>query len=239
MFVREVTLAYAEQNTIGSMHLVADRPNLSEEIADALREMIVDGRLPPGGRLNEVHLAARLGASRTPLREALGRLAAEGAVTSSPRIGFFVGPLTASEFQQIYPIRAILDPEALRLTGIPSAKRIARLDAMNKRLTERGDAESVISHDDAWHFELLSECPNVVLIELIGQFMRRTRRYEIAYMRESQNVRAATGHHQKILAALRKGDLARACDELRRNMLSGIPPVLAWLDKRDKKPSEK
>ncbi|MEO8191143.1 MAG: hypothetical protein ABI682_12440 [Acidobacteriota bacterium] len=40
---------------------------------------------------------------------------------------------------------------------------------MNKRLTERGNAESVISHEDAWHFELLSECPNVVLIELIEQ----------------------------------------------------------------------
>ncbi len=221
------------------MHLVADRPNLSEEIAATLREMIVDGRLAPGGRLNEVHLAAGLGVSRTPLREALGRLTVEGALTSSPRIGFFVRQLTALEFQQIYPIRAILDPEALRLAGIPSAKRIARLDAMNRKLSERDDPESVIARDDAWHFELLSECPNQVLIDLIEQFMRRTRRYEIAYMRERRNVSAATGHHRKILTALRAGNLARACDELRRNMLSGIPPVLEWLEKRDNTSTKK
>lgn len=58
-------------------------------------------------------------------------------------------------------------------------------------------------------------------------------------MRERRNVRAATGHNQKILAALRKGELARACEELRRNMLSGIPPDLAWLEKPDEKPTEK
>src|SRR5438552_13883463 len=95
-----------------------DRPNLGEALVVTLRERIVDGRLPAGERLNEVHLAASLGVSRTPLREALGRLTAEGALTSSPRLGFFVRPLTAEEFRQIYPIRAILDPEALRLAGI-------------------------------------------------------------------------------------------------------------------------
>src|SRR5262245_36973472 len=97
-----------------------DRPNISDVLATALRDMIVDGRLPAGERINEVHLAARLQVSRTPLREALGRLVAEGALTSVPRIGYFVCPLTLDEFEQLYPIRAILDPEALRLAGIPS-----------------------------------------------------------------------------------------------------------------------
>src|SRR5688572_10990022 len=95
------------------------RDNLSGALVTKLRHMIVDGTLPAGGRLNEVHLAQQLGVSRTPLREALTRLAQEGALTSLPRIGWFVRPLTVEELEQIYPIRALLDPEALRLAGLP------------------------------------------------------------------------------------------------------------------------
>jgi len=214
--------------------LVADRPNLSEELASELRGWIVDGRLPAGERLNEVHLAASLGVSRTPLREALGRLTAEGALTSSPRLGFFVRPLTAEEFRQIYPIRAILDPEALRLAGIPSRERIASLEKSNAGLRRTRDTDAVISLDDAWHLELLAGCPNRVLVGLIEQFMRRTRRYEIAYMRERRHVGAATDEHGKILSALRAKNLERACEALRRNMQSGVEPILAWLDERER-----
>ena len=124
---------------------LAERPNLSGEIAAELRQWIVEGRLPAGERLNEVRLAALLGVSRTPIREALGRLESEGAITSLPRIGFSVRPLTAEEFRQIYPIRSILDPEALKLAGIPSPKRVAALQRMNEGLARSGDPESVIS----------------------------------------------------------------------------------------------
>jgi len=218
---------------MGMEPALAERPNLSGEIAAELRERIMDGRLPAGERLNEVRLAESLGVSRTPLREALGRLESEGAVRSSPRIGFSAMPFTADEFRQIYPIRAILDPEALKLAGIPSPRRIAALQRMNEALARGGDAESVISRDDAWHLELLAGCPNRVLVGLIEQFMRRTRRYEIAYMRERRHVGAASGEHRRILAALRARDLPRACEALRRNMQSGVAPVLQWLEARE------
>lgn len=211
-----------------------DRPNLSEALVIALREMIVDGRLAAGERLNEVQLAASLGVSRTPLREALGRLAAEEALSSSPRIGYSVRPLTAEEFRQIYPIRAILDPEALRLSGIPSPRRMAGLAALNRKILEASDPEDVITLDDEWHLELVADCPNRVLLGLIEQFMRRTRRYETALMRERSNVRGAADNHKKILAALRTRDLPRACEALRRNLQSGIGPVLEWLKAREK-----
>ncbi len=210
-----------------------DRPNISESLIVALRDMIVDGRLPAGERVNEVHLAANLGVSRTPLREALGRLVAEGALTIMPRIGYFVRPLTLEEFQQIYPIRAILDPEALRLAGIPSVRRIAQIEAINQKILKARNAEKVLALDDAWHLELLAECPNHVLIDLIKQFIRRTRRYEIALMRERRNVRTATNDHEKIMDALRAGDLEAACKALRHNMQSGIEPTIAWLKARE------
>jgi DNA-binding GntR family transcriptional regulator len=226
--------------TIFSMQTLAaalERPNISEALVAEIRNRIVDGRLPAGERLNEVRLAQSLGVSRTPLREALGRLAAEGAIASSPRIGYSVLPLTAEEFQQIYPIRAILDPEALRLAGIPPAARLARLEALNRKILDAGGAERAISLDDDWHLELVAGCPNKVLVDLIEQFMRRTRRYEIAFMRERRNVQGAADDHGKILAALRARRLDRACEALRRNMRSGIEPVLAWLTARERKPA--
>jgi DNA-binding GntR family transcriptional regulator len=195
--------------------------------------MIVDGRLPAGERINEVHLAANLGVSRTPLREALGRLVAEGAISSVPRIGFSVNPLTLEEFEQIYPIRAILDPEALRIAGIPPAQRLQRLQALNREIRKADDPDKVIELDDAWHLELLAGCPNRVLLDLIEQFIRRTRRYEIALMREPPNVLVSLRDHEKITAALRTHDLEAACEGLRCNLQHGLQPIVSWLRERD------
>src|SRR5262249_17895286 len=159
-----------------------------------------------------------------PLREALSSLAAEGALTSSPRIGYFVAPLTLEEFDQIYPIRAILDPEALRLARLPSADRLEELHRLNRKIRAARDVEKAIRLDNHWHLELLTACPNRVLIGLIKQFMDRTHRYEIALLREERNLRISTAEHNLILSALGSGNLKRACLTLRRNMQSGIEP---------------
>ncbi len=207
------------------------RGNISEAAADTVRAMIVDGRLAAGDRINEVRLAQQLGVSRTPLREALSGLAAEGALSSVPRIGYFVRPLTLDEFEQIYDIRPLLDPEALRLVGVPDEKRIARLEKLNADLA-RAKGLRAIEIDDAWHMELIAGCPNRVLIEMIENMIIRTRRYELALMREQKNVDVATQDHDRIVAALRAGDLKAACDALKQNMQSGREPIVAWLKQR-------
>lgn len=215
-----------------------DRANISDEVQAAVRAMIVDGVLPEGERINEVHLAQKLGISRTPLREALNRLVVEGALTSSPRIGFFVRPLTLDEFKQVYAIRPLLDPEALRLAGVPSAKKLERLERLNDKLRKSAaGSEAAIELDDQWHLELVDECPNRVLIELIENIILRTRRYELALMRESANLARATDEHGQILAALRANNLEAACAALKRNMQSGFAPIEAWLQQRERRKS--
>ena len=209
------------------------RENISEAVAASLRAMIVDGRLEGGERINEVRLSEALGVSRTPLREALSRLAAEGALTSTPNLGYFVRPLTLEELDQAYDIRPILDPEALRLAGLPSPARIERLEALNRQLAQAQDPEQCIAIDDEWHLELLAECPNRILVELIQNIIVRTRRYELALMRETANVARATDDHQWVIDALRRGDLDGACAALKRNMQSGKAPLVAWLKSRD------
>lgn len=209
------------------------RPNLSESLTTTIRERIVNGDLPAGERVNEVHLAKSLGISRTPLREALGRLVAEGALEIVPRYGYYVCPLTYEEFKDIYRIRPILDPEALRLAGIPSATDLDELENLNAQIARESDPEEVINLDDVWHMKLLARCSNRELLNLIEQNIRKTRRYEMALMRERKNVGNAADEHAAIIKALRAGDLNAACDALRKNMQSGFEPIAAWLEERE------
>ena len=214
-------------------NLSGERANLSGELTIVLRDMIMDGRLAPGERVNEVQLATTLGVSRTPLREALSALTLEGALSAVPRIGWFVRPVTLEEFEQIYPIRAILDPEALRLARLPSPRRLERLRRLNGQIEKERDAGAVIALDDRWHMMLIEACPNHILLDLIRQFIRRTRRYELALMRDRRNVEIAAGAHERIMDALEREDIEGACAALRANLESGAKPISDWLRERE------
>lgn len=206
-----------------------DRANLSEVVAESVRNRIIEGLVEPGERLNEVHLANELQVSRTPVREALTRLASEGFVTALPRRGFFVADLDDEEIEQLYKIRAILDPAALELGGLPGREALDELDRINRRiLATRGDPSRTVDVDDEWHIKLLAHCPNQILLDLIRQFMARTRPYEHAYMRETSNVEVVVREHRKIQRFLSDGDLEGACGALFRNMQSAVAPLLEW-----------
>ncbi len=212
----------------------ADRPNISESLGHTLRHMISDGRLPEGQRINEVQLSASLGVSRTPLREALQTLVAEGALVSIPRRGFFVVEFSVDEFKSLYAMRALLDPEALRISRSPDSGLLQELTELNTRLRERSGSsdcsvDEIIDLDDQFHLLLLSGCGNLILLDTVRQFMGRTRRYEYAYMSQNESVSNAFDEHEAILACLRENDRAGACEALRRNLTSGIEPITQWL----------
>lgn len=209
-----------------------NRSNMSTDIANRLRDMIFDRVLEEGTRLNEVHLASSLGVSRTPLREALAALVAEGAAYSIPRRGVFVRELTIAEFEDIYPIRSYLDPEALRLSGVPSDDGFARLTQISKRMRAVGMSKERMTLDDAWHLELISNCRNQVLIQLIKTFMSRFRRYGLAFLADGKVIETANAEHQAIVKSLRAGNMDDACVWLRRNLTSNKKPILEWLTKR-------
>lgn len=194
--------------------------------------MIFDGSLRSGERINEVHLADRLGVSRTVVREALKMLVAEEALTLVPRRGCFVRELTEKEFEDIYPIRALLDPAALRLSGIPSEESFQRLEELNEQIRAAPDMKTRMSLDEAWHLELISKCENDELIRLIRHYMNRFRRYGLAFARERRILETANREHVEIVDALRNGELDKACEWLRKNLTSGKEPILEWLRER-------
>ncbi|MEL7296090.1 MAG: GntR family transcriptional regulator [Pseudomonadota bacterium] len=226
----------ADLRSVSTSHIVysmqIQQPNISEAVSSAIHELIVDGSLADGARINEVHLAKQLGVSRTPLREALCHLQAEGLVTQAARRGFFVPPMTCDEFQQLYTVRPLLDPEALRLGGCPDASTVAELERLNTKLLNARSASRAIDIDNAWHRLLLEGCPNRVLLEFIEQIMTRTRRYEHALFRETQHVWVASDEHTQIIAALKKNDLRAAVGLLRQNMQTGHEVILNWLQQR-------
>lgn len=211
---------------------LSSRPNISEEVTTALRHMISDGRLAEGSRINEVHLAKSLGVSRTPLREALMGLVAEGALQSIPRRGYFVENLTTEEFQSLYAIRVLLDPEALKMSKPFSTRQLAELDRLNQALEGQHSVDEYIDLDDQFHLKLIEGCNNAVLVDLIRQFMSRTRRYEYAYMKQSESQSNAVKQHEAIIACLRADDRSGACEALQTNLTSGVAPISQWLETR-------
>ena len=209
------------------------RANLATEVADTLRQKVLDTALRAGARINEVELAHELNVSRTPVREALATLTAEGLVENRPRRGFFVRELAPDEIAEVYSIRDILDPAALQLGGLPDAARLDRLESLNAMILEtRHDPERVIDLDNAWHLELLNGCPNQILMDLIRQFMHRTRPLERAWLAGVSSVDRMASDHARILDALRAGDLAGGVAALRDNMLTGRQAVLDWINSR-------
>jgi DNA-binding GntR family transcriptional regulator len=210
-----------------------DRPNLSDEVADRLRDMIFDGDLGGDERINEVHVARTLGASRTCVREALSALLAEEAVYAVPRRGCFVRPLTRNEFEDLYPIRAILDPEALRLAGVPEAERLGRLRRMDESMQTASSFPARLRLDEAWHRELIGHCPNEILTSLSARFTRRFHRYALAFGRDASIAATSASEHAKILDSLEDGNVPVACDWLRRNLSSDKEPIVRWLAERD------
>lgn len=207
------------------------RRNLAYDLADVLRDRIADGRLPSGRRVNEVALAAELEVSRTPVREALSHLAAEGFVEVKPRRGFFVQELRSGLAEQLYGVRAVLDPAALELAGLPSSDRLDRLAELNEgiRAVAADEVETIIDRDNEWHMVLLDHCPNRILVDLIRQFMRRTRPLERAFLRSHLGRETMASEHDRIVAALGAGDLAAGVAALGANMRSGMGPILEWL----------
>src|ERR1700756_4076660 len=111
---------------------------------DHPRSEIRDGRLEPGAELQEVALAEQLGVSRGPIREAIGRLAAEGLVTVRPRRGAVVRSLSKQEFLEAYQVREALEMMAVRL-AVPrlDSGHFERLDALVDQMRQHAEKDDV------------------------------------------------------------------------------------------------
>ena len=213
--------------------IISKKP-LREDIHALLRERIVTGDLLPGNRLQDVQLAAELGVSRTPVREALLRLERDGLVESDPNRGFFVAPLSRKEVAEIYPMVWALECLALDSCEPPTPPQIQALRQINAEMAaSTADPLHRQELDLRWHQTLLESCANERLKELLAGLKQIVRRYECVYMRDPVRVRRSVRDHAEILEALvkKKRDLARRL--LERNWRAGMEDVLTQLNEPD------
>jgi DNA-binding GntR family transcriptional regulator len=148
---------------------VSDPRSLTEKAYQLLVEKLTRLELVPGAPLVEMALSADLGIGRTPIREALQRLAAEGLVTHHTNRGMFVTEISATNVQQVYEFRMVIDGYAARLAAVRATERdVAELKTLQVKLvqaTEQDDIDAYVAHDRQFYDVLARAAQNVYLAE--------------------------------------------------------------------------
>lgn len=192
-----------------------------------LRQMAADFAFKPDARINESELALRLGASRTPMREALNRLAAEGFLTLQAGRGFFCRPLTPKRILELYEARVAVECEALRLscTRASDAEIAALADHLamvESDYANSTDADKLLAIDETFHIRLAELSGNselVSMLENLNARIRYVRMIDLKRLRggaKSDRDSNPLAAHRLILSALQRRDTDGA-DRAMRN----------------------
>lgn len=199
--------------------------NASELASGLIRDAILSGRLAPGERLKEQELAEDLGISRTPVREALLLLQAEGLIESVPNRGAIVRSYTARELRDMYELRALLESYAARRAATRVTKEeLAELTQSCKRF--RGmrlahDIKGMTTENLFFHFTIAkaAEIPKLVdLVQSAIQVPLVASSFSWYSKRES---RRSEDFHKRIVTALRAGDPERAEVLMKEHIFEG------------------
>ena len=209
-----------------------ERRALREQVRDELLKLMRTGAVKPGESINEVQLAAEIGVSRTPLREALISLETEGQIESESGKGFRFAAMSAGEFEDLAPVIAALEGLALDLSP---AYRLPKLGRQLARMAAEFDADAaahktIMTRDDDWHGTMLSACPNQRLLAIITSLRQSFHRYESLLVSDEAIVGRVAAEHAAIAHCLTEGDLPGAKEALAANWRNGANRILLQAD---------
>jgi len=198
-----------------------------DHVYTALRERILSGDLPRASKLRQVSLADEMGVSRTPLREALRRLAAEGLVDFSPNRGATVSELDFGDMRHAWSARVALEPGAARLAAERQDRgAIAAMQGAVDAQRQAGDRDGSFAANRDFHLALVAASGNPHLIHL-AELLWVARISVAIYTAQAAQVggtAAWSNEHDGILAAMRAGD-GDAAERLTREHIERHPPV--------------
>jgi DNA-binding GntR family transcriptional regulator len=202
-----------------------------------VKEGIVARRFDPDQLLAEGQIAESLGVSRTPVREGLLRLEAEGLVRLLPKRGVLVVPVTPAEVSDVLETRLLIETFAVRKavqsgpSGVLLAALRAQIEAMRDAV-RANDTTAYVVADRAFHAEIVHAAGNEILIGLYSSLRDRQLRMGVTNLLsdtdgrvDSKRMRASLAEHQGILDAIIKGGL-RACDAAVAEHLDGVRNLL-------------
>lgn len=199
-----------------------NRLPLRELVAEKLRAAIESGALAPDARLREAQLAAELGASRTPLREALIQLVKERYVVTEPGRGFRVSRVTLEDGLQVERLVAALERLALEDSPPESDSELATLRRLQDQFRSATGIERREDRDRRWHERLTARSTNGRTLEYLEELRGHLRRYNRIYMKTPRSHERSVKAHDEILDALASGDRTRAGHLLESHWLGGV-----------------
>jgi len=211
------------------------RLSLRQQVYSSLFRMLLEGRWSAHSRLNDSALASELGVSRTPVREALIQLEAEGLLGCDPNRGFFVPPLEAEAARDLYPILWSLEQLAVFLAAGSGNELHRNLEQAASRATAASDAALTLKQDRAWHAALVESSGNQRLIELTRRIEALTRRYAAALLHDPTSAERRTREHRQIAEALATEQPARAFALLKMHWRAEMEEVLQALEEQETK----
>lgn len=186
------------------------RVTLHDEVLSRVRDMIIEGKLPPGSRINEVQVGAMLGVSRTPLREAIKTLVSEGLVEIIPAKGAVVRSFDEQAIHDILEVIKALEQAAARLVcRNASDQEIAALQATHAemmRLYGRGDRLAYFKLNQKIHSGLALASGNPVLAQTHEQLQSRIKRIRFVGNEEPGRWAGAVAEHEEMMQALAARD---------------------------------
>jgi DNA-binding GntR family transcriptional regulator len=181
----------------------------SHRIAASLKEEILSGKFPPGARIRQEDIAEQYGASRSPVREALRMLEADGLVTLVANTGAWISQLSLAECEEMYQIRERVEPLLLR-TSIPNLtpESLVRLREIAKQLEESEDVEQFLLFDREFHLLSYSGASTALLGDMVQRLWNTTQHYRRAYSRllATDGFKSAHYEHYLLLEAISRSD---------------------------------
>ena len=191
---------------------------LRDVVFKTLRQGILTGELKPGERLMEIHLANKLGVSRTPIREAIRKLELEGLVTMIPRRGAEVAQITEKSMKDVLEVRKVLDNLSVEL----ACERITEEEkellqnacADFEDAVKTGDFSMIARTDVAFHDIIVAATRNVRLSQMVNNLAEQMYRYRFEYIKDSSQHDRLVQEHKEICNGILSGDKKRALEAI-------------------------
>lgn len=198
---------------------------LYQEVAELLRQRIFNRELAPGSWIDELKLAEEYGISRTPLREALKVLAAEGLVLLKPRRGCYVTQLSEQDIDEVFPVMAMLEGRVAEVAARRATSAdLARLADIHEELEKHAaanNADRFFEANQRFHAALQEIAGNRYLAQLIDDARKVIKLTRRDSLRLEGRLKQSLEEHREILDALRTKDTERARQSMHDHLLSG------------------
>lgn len=202
---------------------------LRDVVFNTLREAILKGELKPGERLMELQLAAKLGVSRTPIREAIRMLEQEGLAVTIPRKGAEVAKMTEKDMEDVLQIREALD----ELAAARACERISEDELTELRCTmhefeeytKSGNLKMIAEADVRFHDIIYRATGNSKLVNMLNNLREQMYRYRVEYLKDEKNYPILIKEHSEIMDGLSERDRDIVTAAMHRHVMNQAAAV--------------